>query len=107
MTNGLQPVGEPVADVPSLSPASVSNSSQMAGSGQNQDGGTSQHHELEPSPPAALHGTAVSGLPVSACQTQQDPSLPPLPEKPRTKIMKREYVDFSDLLSDKMYPHPS
>ena len=38
---------------------------------------------------------------------QQDPSVPPLPEKLRTKIIKREYVDFNDLLSHKMYPHPS
>jgi len=30
-----------------------------------------------------------------------------MPEKLRTKIMKREYVDFKDLLSDKIYPHPS
>ena len=99
-------------DVPPLSPASVSNSAQMAGSGQNpraenQDGGTSHHQQLEPSPPTALHGTVALELPVSARQTQQDPSLPPLPEKLRTKIMKRDYVDFNDLLSDNMYPHPS
>ena len=34
-------------------------------------------------------------------------TLPPLPEKIRTKITKREYIDFNDLLSDNMYPHPS
>ena len=99
-------------DVPPLSPASISNSTQMAGSGQNpraanQDGSTSHHQQLELSPPAALYGTAVLELPVSAHQTQQDPSLPPLPEELRTKIMKRDYVDFNDLLSDNMYPHPS
>ena len=68
---------------PPLSPASVSNSAQMARSGQNpraenQDGGASHHQQLELSPPAALHGTTVLELPVSARQTQQDPSLPPL-----------------------------
>ena len=73
----------------------------------NQDGSTSHDQQLEPSSPAALHGTAVLELPVSARQTQQDPSLPPLPEKLRTKIIKRAYVDFNDLLSDNIYPPPS
>ena len=30
-----------------------------------------------------------------------------MPEKLRTKIVKREYVDFNELLLDNMYPHPS
>ena len=56
-------------DVPTLSPANVSNSAQMAGSGQNpraenQDGGTSHHQQLEPSPPATLHGTVALEFPV-------------------------------------------
>jgi len=69
-------------------------------------GGTCQH-QLELSLPAALHGSAVLELLVPARQTQQDPCLLPLPEKLRIKIMKREYVDFNDLLSDNMHPHPS
>ena len=33
-----------------------------------------------------------------------DQHLPPLLQKLRTKILKREYVDFTDLLSSNMYP---
>ena len=40
-------------------------------------------------------------------QPQSNPTdqhLPPLPQKLRNKILKREYVDFTDLLSSSMYP---
>jgi len=32
--------------------------------------------------------------------------MSPLPEKLKTKVMKRAYVNFNDLLSDNRYPHP-
>ena len=38
---------------------------------------------------------------------EHDLTLPPLPEKLCSKISKREYIDFTELLSDNMYPHPS
>ena len=98
-------------EVPPLSPASVSNNGHLTASSQNprpeiQDGSTSQHQQ-EPSLPVALHGFTVSEFPSPVRQTQQGPGVPPLPEKLRTNIMKRDYLDFNDLLSDNMYPHPS
>ena len=92
-------------DVPLLSPASGLN----ATSGVIQDGGQPQH-QLVPSFPAALQGSTLNlGIPISqtVTQTQQDTTLPPLPKKIRSKITKREYFDFNDLLTDNMYPHPS
>ena len=67
-----------------------------------QDGGRSQH-QLVPSLPSASQGSA----PLLHLGAQNDFTLPPLPEKLRSKIAKREYIDFNDLLSDNMYPHPS
>lgn len=44
-------------------------------------------------------------LPVTQPQSNlTDQHLPPLPQKLRNKILKREYVDFTDLLSSNMYP---
>ena len=34
-------------------------------------------------------------------------NLPPLPQKIQQRIAKHEYIDFSDLTSDNLYPHPS
>jgi len=34
-------------------------------------------------------------------------NLPPIPQKILQRIAKREYIDFADLLSDNLYPHPS
>ena len=56
-----------------------------------------------PSLPPALLGSD----PLLQLGAQNDLTLPPLPEKPRSKIAKREFIDFNDLLSDNMYPHPS
>ena len=98
-------------DVPLLSPVSVLNSVVNNTSEQNlqniiqdniQDGGLSQRQQV-PSLPPASQGT----VPLLGPGPQQDPTLPPLPEKLRSKIAKREYIDFNDLLLDNMYPHPS
>ena len=46
----------------------------------------------------------LSQLPVSQPQGNlMDQPLPPLPQKRRNKILKREYIDFTDLSSN-MYP---
>ena len=50
-----------------------------------------------------------------SCQVSQaafavphhDPTLPPLPEKLCSKITKCGYIDFNELWSGNMYPHPS
>ena len=57
--------------------------------------------------PTALQGSL--GVPVHQPPPQppHESTLPPLPEKISTKITKREYIDFNDLLTDNMYPHPS
>lgn len=34
-------------------------------------------------------------------------NLPPIPQKILQRIAKCEYIDFADLLSDNLYPHPS
>ena len=54
-----------------------------------------------PSLPSAPLGSA----PLLHLGAQNCLTLPPLPEKLRSKIAK--YIDFNDLLSDNMYPHPS
>ena len=97
-------------DVPPLSSASGLNSVLNNTLGQItkslphviQDGGHSQH-QLVPSRPSAPQGSA----PLLHLGAQNNLTLPPLPEKLRSKIVKHEYIDFNDLLSDNMYPHPS
>ena len=108
-TDSDQALGLPT-DVPPLSPASGLNSVLNNTSGQIaqslphviQDGGRSQH-QLVPSLPSAPQGSG----PLLHLGALNDFTLPPLPEKLRSKIAKREYIDFNDLLSDNMYPHPS
>ena len=108
-TDSDQAPGLPT-DVPPLSPASSLNSmlnntaEQITQSLPQvvQDGGPSQH-QLVPSLPSAPQGSD----PLLHLGAQNDLTLPPLPEKLRSKIAKREYIDFNDLLSDNMYPHPS
>ena len=108
-TDSDQALGLPT-DVPPLSPASGINSVLNNTSGQIsqslphviQDGGRSQH-QLVPSLPLAPQGSA----PLLHLGAQNDLNLPPLPEKLFSKIAKHEYIDFNDLLSDNMYPHPS
>ena len=56
-----------------------------------------------PNLPSAPKGSA----PLLHLGAQNDLTLPPLPETLRSKKAKREYIDFNDLLSDNMYPHPS
>ena len=58
-----------------------------------------------PSPSQASQGPAQQIVTNQAYE--HDLTLPPLPEKLRSKISKREYIDFNELLSDNMYPHPS
>ena len=72
-----------------------------------QDDGTGERggdSRLEPSLPCVPQ-TLPANLPALE-HSLHDPSLPPMPEKLRTKIVKREYVDFNDLLLDNMYPLP-
>ena len=56
-----------------------------------------------PSLPSAPKGSA----PLLHLGAQNDLTLPPLLEKLHSKIAKREYIDFNDLLSDNMYLQPS
>ena len=108
-TDSDQASGLPT-DVPSLSPASGLKSVLNNTSGQVtqtlphvvQDGGRSQR-QLVPSLPLAPQGS----VPLLHLGAQNDLILPPFPEKLRFKIAKHEYIDFNDLLSDNMYPHPS
>ena len=108
-TDSVQALGLPT-NVPPLSPASGLNSVLNNASGQIaqslphviQDGSRSQR-QLVPSLPSAPQGSA----PLLHLGAQNDLTLPPLPETLRSKKAKREYIDFNDLLSDNMYPHPS
>ena len=103
-TDSDQAPGLPT-DVLPLSPASGLNSVVNNTSGQItqslpqvvQDGGPSQH-QLVPSLPSAPQGSA----PLLHLGAQNDVTLPLLPEKLHSKIAKREYIDFNDLLSDNM-----
>ena len=96
------------ADVPLLSLASPVTNARNNASQQNlrnfiQDGVVSQS-QLVPSPPQAPQ---VSAPLLGTAATQSDLSLSPLPDKLQAKISKREYIDFNELLSENMYPHPS
>ena len=103
-----------LADVPLLSPASPLNIAATTATEQNlngvnlpnviQDGGLSLR-QLVPSLPQTSQGPAQQIVTNQAYE--HDLTLPPLPEKLRSKISKREYIDFNELLSDNMYPHPS
>ena len=75
---------------------------QDGGTGERGDGGDSR---LEPRLPH-IPQTLLANLPALE-HNLHNPSLPPMPERLRTKILKREYVDFNNLLLDNMYPHPS
>ena len=108
-------------DIPLLSPASGLNSGPTTGlnapnallnnsnamSGEFQDGGLSQPQLVPSLLPTALQGSLGVPIHQPAPQPPHETTLPPLPEKIRTKITKREYIDFNDLLTDNMYPHPS
>ena len=103
-TDSDQAPGLPT-DVPPLSSASSLNSSSTTPRDRSQslqDGGRSQH-QLVPSLPSAPQGSAS----LLHLGPQNDLTLLPLPEKICSKIDKPEYIDFNDLLSDNMYPHPS
>ena len=63
-----------------------------------------QQQHLEPSPSLARQNNEPL---LQGATPQGDFYLPPLPEKLRSRILKREYVDFNELLSDNMYPHPA
>ena len=63
-----------------------------------------QQQQLEPSPSLARQNNEPL---LQGATPQGDFYLPPLPEKLRSRILKREYVDFNELLSDNMYPHPA
>ena len=103
-----------LADVPLLSPASPLNITATTATEQNlnginlpnviQDGGLSLR-QLVPSLPQTSQGPAQQIVTNQAYEHHF--TLPPLPEKLRSKISKREYIDFNELLSDNMYPHPS
>ena len=108
-------------DIPLLSPASGLNSgpttslnalnallnNSNATSGEFQDDGFSQPQLVPSLLPMALQGSLGVTVHQPALQPPHKSTLPPLPEKIRTKITKREYIDFNDLLTDNMYPHPS
>ena len=99
-TDFVQALGLPT-NVPPLSPASGLNSVLNNASGQIAQ--SLPQHQLVPSLPSAPKGSA----PLLHLGAQNDLTLPPLPETLRSKKAKREYIDFNDLLSDDMYPHPS
>ena len=100
--------------MPLLSPASPLNIAATTATEQNlngvnlpnviQDGGLSLR-QLVLSLPQASQGPAQQIVTNQAYE--HDLTLPPLPEKLCSKISKREYIDFNELLSDNMYPHPS
>ena len=100
-------------DIPLLSPASSLNvpnallNNSNATLGEFQDGGLSQPPLVPSLLPMALQGSLGVPNHQPAPQPQHESTLPPLPEKISTKITKREYIDFNDLLTDNMYPHPS
>ncbi|KAL9956100.1 hypothetical protein ACROYT_G037527 [Oculina patagonica] len=62
--------------------------------------GVTQLSALGPSPLSAN----LLGTPGTSALAH---NLPPLPQKIQQRIIKREYIDFADLLSDNLYPHPS
>ncbi|KAL9964522.1 hypothetical protein ACROYT_G028176 [Oculina patagonica] len=62
--------------------------------------GVAQFPALGPSPLSAN----LLGTPGTSALAH---NLPPLPQKIQQRIIKREYIDFADLLSDNLYPHPS
>ena len=99
-TDSDQALGLPT-DVPPLSPASGLDSGLNNTSGEIAQ--SLPQHQLVPSLPSAPKGSA----PLLHLGAQNDLTLPPLPETLRSKKAKREYIDFNDLLSDNMYPHPS
>jgi len=108
-------------DIPLLSPASGLNSGPTTGlnapnallnnsnamSGEFQDGGLSQPQLVPSLLPTALQGSLGVPNHQPAPQPPHESTFPPLPEKIRTKITKRECIDFNDLVTDNMYPHPS
>ena len=57
-----------------------------------------------PTPGPSLPSTTVVGTPGTSAPAH---NLPPIPQKITQRIAKREYIDFADLLSDNLYPHPS
>ena len=59
---------------------------------------------LTPTPGPSLPPTNVVGTPGTSAHAH---NLPPIPQKILQCIAKREYIDFADLLSDNLYPHPS
>ena len=108
-------------EIPLLSPASGLSSGPTTGLnapnallntsnatlGEFQDGDLSQPQLVPSLLPTALHGSLGVPNHQLAPQPPHESTLPSLPEKIRTKITKREYIDFNDLLTDNMYPHPS
>ena len=68
--------------------------------GETAQNGAASPSTFGPNPPTAnLVGTPGTSAPAN--------NFPPLPQKILQRIIKREYIDFSDLLSDNLYPHPS
>ena len=101
-----RPAGENTAEL--LSPVSVS-SLPGAQNGLQQDGVLPSGNPLGTRPlevNTVMPGLLPSSLLPVACpqSNPSDPHMPPLPQKLKNKILKREYVDFTDLLSSNMYP---
>ena len=59
---------------------------------------------LTQTPGPSLSSTIVAATPGTSAPAH---NLPPIPQKILQHIAKREYIDFADLLSDNLYPHPS
>ena len=59
---------------------------------------------LTQTPGPSLSSTNVAATPGTSAPAH---NLPPIPQKILQRIAKREYIDFADLLSDNLYPHPS
>ena len=80
-----------------------------AHNGPQQDGALPSHNPLGIRPlelNTVMPGLLPLGL-LLVAQPQSNPSnplLPLLPQKLKNKILKREYIDFTDLLSSNMYP---
>ena len=105
-TESRRPAGE--INTALLSPVSASSQPRAHDSFQ-QNGVLPSSNSLGPRP-LEVNTVTPGLLPLSllpVAQPQSNPAdqhLPPLPQKLKHKILKREYVDFIDLLSSNMYP---
>lgn len=103
-------LGNSNANIPLLLPASSHQLQQELQREGNQDGLPSTvPRPLSANPdimvPAELPLVTLPVLPSTSLPTSlTDPSLPSLPQKLNTRILKSEYIDFNDLLSSNLYP---